>query len=167
MNKIEWIIALLYAKNNEKIYGITRMEKLLFFYLKLKENIGDLNNFKYEAYDYGPHSDDIRDLLYTLREKGVINIETKNTYDFLEIDDIKYEDDIKPINYDKEEIYSLTKVGEDIGAEIRKKMKEDFDYLSDFKRKFNNIKLKRLIQIIYTKYPEMTIKSKIIKNIFG
>ena len=85
MNKIEWIIALLYAKNNGKIYGITRMEKLLFFYLKLKENIGDLNNFKYEAYDYGPHSDDIRDILYTLRDKGVINIETKNTYDFFDV----------------------------------------------------------------------------------
>jgi len=109
MNKIECIIALLFANNSEKIKGITRFEKLLFYYLKQQEQLNKQINFKFEAYDYGPHSDEIRDLLYALQDKKLITIKTLETDNFLEIDDVEIdEEELKPIDYDKQEIYTIT-----------------------------------------------------------
>ncbi len=140
---------------------------MLFLYLNQKEFKKELSNFKFEAYDYGPHSDDIRDLLYTLRDNKIINIKIKETNDFLNSDDIDYDDiSIRPIYYNKEEIYSLTNIGKQIGEKIKNKYL-DFESLDKFKKKFNNLKLRRLIHLIYTKYPNMTTKSKIINEIFG
>lgn len=167
MNKIEWIIALLLAKNEQKINGITRFEKLLFYILKERGELKEKNVFQFEPYDYGPHTDELRDILYALRDKNIIKIETQNTDNFLEIDDMEIdEDELKPINYDKQEVYSLTELGRRIGNKISLKF-ENFKALNDFKSKFNGIPLNRLIQIIYTKYPEMTKKSKIVSEIFG
>ncbi len=165
--KIEWLIALLSADNSKEIYGITRFEKLLFFYLMQNKFLEVFKSFGFEAYDYGPHSDDIRDLLYSLRDIKLIEIRIRDTKDFLNIDDVEIDDkSIKPIYYDKEEIYSLTEKGKEIGRKIEIKF-PDFENLSKFKAKFNKIELRRLIRLIYTKYPEMTAKSKIIKDIFG
>lgn len=167
LNKIEWLIALLHADNSMEIYGITRFEKLLFFYLMQNNFFEAFKSFEFEAYDYGPHSDDIRDLLYSLRDMKLIEIQIRDTNDFLNIDDIEIDDkSIKPIFYDKEEIYSLTEKGKEIGNIIETKF-SDFENFSMFKAKFNKIELRRLIQLIYTKYPAMTTKSKIIKDIFG
>ncbi|KKK64700.1 hypothetical protein LCGC14_2981550, partial [marine sediment metagenome] len=102
--KIEWLIALLYSDNSEKIYGITRFEKLLFLYLMQNKYLEEIKSFGFEAYDYGPHSDDIRDLLYSLRDIKLIEIGTRDTKDFLNIDDVETDKSIKPIYYDKEEI---------------------------------------------------------------
>lgn len=164
--KIEWLIALLYSDNSEKIYGITRFEKLLFLYLMQNKYLEEIKSFGFEAYDYGPHSDDIRDLLYSLRDIKLIEIGTRDTKDFLNIDDVETDKSIKPIYYDKEEIYSLTEKGKDIGSRIKNKF-PNFKDISTFKANFNQIELRRLIQLIYTKYPAMTEKSKILKDIFG
>ena len=165
--KIEWLVALLHADKGEKIYGITRFEKLLFFYLMQNKFLEEIKSFGFKAYDYGPHSDDIRDILYSLRDFKLIDIKIRDTKDFLNIDDIEADDkSIKPIYYDKEEIYLLTEKGKEVGRKIEIKF-HDFENLSKFKAKFNKIELRRLIQIIYTKYPSMTAKSKIIKDIFG
>lgn len=166
MNKYEWIILMLHANNQETIYGITRFEKLLFYYLNLFMK-NDLNEFNFKPYNFGPHSDKIRDILYTLRDRGLIAIRSQRSYDFLEFDDPEEnEEEILPINYAKQEIYKLKNKGEIIAEKIIAKHKPNVDNLSSFKNKLNNIPLRSLIQKIYREYPNMTTKSIIKERIF-
>lgn len=169
LKKIEWIIALLYANNNEPIKGITRLEKLLFFYLNKYMKNNYINNFNFEPYRFGPHSDEIRDILYALRDKGLIEIKLRSTDNLLELDiGVENDEELKPINYDKQEIFKLTPFGMKIAKKIINKNLSlpEFNQLSKFKEKFNKIKLNKLIRIIYTEFPEMTIKSEILDDIY-
>ncbi len=167
MTKIELIFSLLYANNNEPIKGITRFEKLLFYFLKRTKNESVLNSFEFEAYNYGPHTDDLRDLLYALRDKGLIEIKTQDTENLLEIDDIEPDqEELLPIEYDKCEIYQLTPKAIEIAKKVLNKV-PDPDFLEKFKAKFNKMNLKQLIQLVYVEYPDMTINSKIKDTIFN
>ncbi len=157
-NKIEWIIALLYADNCESVHGITKIEKLLFYFLNKFKYLEDAKSFGFEAYRFGPHSDFIRDILYALRDKEIINIYLHNTDNLLDLD---VGDEIKPIYYDKQEIYSLTPKGRAIAKKVIQKI-PDFKQLDQFKNKFNNFKLDKLIRIVYSEFPNMTTKSEII-----
>jgi len=165
MNKIEWLFALLYANNSEPIQGITRFEKLLFYYLNKYKFVEDAKKFNFEAYRFGPHSDHIRDILYALEDKDLIDIKTQSTDNLLEIDvgdDRDFE--LRPINYDKQEIYSLTPKGKEIAERVIQKL-SNFENISNFKREYSRMKLNKLIRIVYAEFPEMTIKSEIIKEI--
>lgn len=157
-SKFEWIIALLYADKCDPIHGITKLEKFLFYFLNKFNYIEDAKAFGFEAYRFGPHSDLIRDILYFLRDKGLIIIQTQDTDNLLELD---VGDEIKPIFYDKQEIYSLTLKGKEIAKGVIKKV-PDFDKLEQFKHQFNNLKLDRLIRLVYSEFPKMTTKSEII-----
>jgi len=154
-NKFEWIIALLYGDNCSPIYGITKLEKLLFYYLNKFEYTQDAKEFGFEAYRFGPHSDFIRDILYFLKDKDIITIQSQETDNVLDLD---VGDEIKPINYDKKEIYSLTNKGKEIAEEVKKKI-PNFERLEQFKNKFNNISLDKLIRLVYSEFPKMTTKN--------
>ncbi len=157
-SKIEWIIAFLFGDNCEPIYGITKLEKLLFYFLNKFNYTEDTKSFGFEAYRFGPHSDFIRDILYFLRDKGLITIETQTTDNILDLD---AGDEIKPIYYNKQEIYSLTQRGKEVAKRVIKKI-PDFEKLDQFKNKFNRFKLDKLIRLVYSEFPSMTIKSEII-----
>lgn len=180
MDKPEWIILMLAANNNEPIKGITRFEKLLFYTLS-KYFKADLPAFGYEAYNFGPHSDEIRDIIYALADADLINVNQENAKSFLEISDVEIEEELQPIDYEKMEEYVLT----DDGVEISKKIRENYlkekiknskekkkhqvnEHLIDnIKQSLNNISLKDLIKLVYTEFPEMTEKSIIKDEILG
>ena len=157
VSKFEWIIALLFGDHCDPIHGITKLEKLLFYFLNKFNHIEDARSFGFEAYRFGPHSDFIRDILYFLRDKGIIIIKTQETDNLLDLD---VGDEIKPIYYDKQEIYSLTPKGREIAKEVIKKI-SDFEKLEQFKNKFNSLKLDKLIRLVYSEFPKMTIESEI------
>ena len=158
VSKFEWIIALLYGDNSDPVYGITKLEKQLFYFLNKFNHIEDAESFGFEAYRFGPHSDLIRDILYFLRDKGIIDIKTQETDNLLDLD---VGDEIKPIYYDKQEIYSLTTKGQKIAEGVIKKI-SDFKDLEQFKNKFNNLKLDKLIRLVYSEFPIMTKNSEIL-----
>ena len=165
MNKIEWLILLLQANDYEPIKGITKFEKLLFYYLK-KQNMADIALFQFQPYNFGPHSDDIRDLLYALRDNGIIEITPRETDNFLEIDDVEEDqEELLPINYNKQESYNLTQKGKEVAKKVMKKF-DKIELLNSYKKKFNRMSLTKLIQIVCLEYPDMAINSK-IKGIIG
>src|SRR2546427_7286069 len=71
-------MALLYdpgktEKTGEEIRGITRLEKLIFLLLKesgFESQTG--GEFSYEAYDYGPYSGELVDILDALKGEGLV-----------------------------------------------------------------------------------------------
>ena len=165
MDKPEWIMLMLAANNNEPIKGITRFEKLLYFTLG-KYFMEDLPIFGYEAYDFGPHSDAIRDVIYALHDVKLIALNVENARTFLEVDNIEYDDnELLPINYDKMEVYSLTAKGVEVANKIRDN--NDVKEIDEIKKKLNSISLRELIRIVYMEFPEMTTKSIIRDEILN
>jgi len=180
---IELIAALLYApgessKINEEIKGITKLIKLIFLLLKesdLKKDIG--NEFNYEAYDYGPFSSEVYDYLEMLKVKKMIIIKEEKINDFREIIDDYIPSENTPDNYEKldikkkqVEIYSLNELGIKFVEWLLGKGKirqTDFRKISDFKKKYNNLSLKKLLKYVYVNYPKERERSLIIDDVLG
>jgi uncharacterized protein YqfB (UPF0267 family) len=160
------------GKQNEEIRGITRIEKLM--YLLLKE--GGFNDVlskevTFEAYDFGPYSSEIYDLLESLKEMDIVNVQEEKVSNFKAIIDIYYakaQGQIEETTGNIMEIYSLT---EDRGFKIAEMLRnrvqpEELKRLEDVKVKYNAMKLDELLRYVYKTYPESAKKSKIIEEIF-
>ena len=173
------MVLLIYSKGqtekiNEEINGITRMEKLM--YLLLKE--GDFEkvfskDITFEAYDFGPYSAEIYDLLESLKEMRIITAREKkisNIKDIIDIYIAEAEGQIEETVGNIMEIYSLT---EDRGFTIAKRLlkervtKEEFERIEQIKANYNAMKLDDLLRYVYKTYPDSTKKSKIIEKILG
>src|SRR2546428_10866699 len=85
------VMALLYApggtgKVGEEIRGITRLEKLVFLLLKVvgfeSRTRGELS---YKAYDYGPYSGELIDILQALKGEGLLQSELVSLESFKEV----------------------------------------------------------------------------------
>jgi len=172
------IIALLYAPGNtgkpsEEIRGITRMEKLLF--LLLKE--ADFENktggeLVYEAYDFGPYSGEVVDILDALKAGGLVTGRVEELQSYSEVVDGlmvsgRYEESAgeKPRTV---EIYALTERGKRVGGALFTGLApEERRALQSIKKRFNAIELNELLEYVYKRYPGMIQKSKILDKILG
>lgn len=175
------LLLLLHAKGhtgeyNEEIKGITRLEKLIYLLLKeggFEEKLK--NDIHFEAYDFGPYSPEVYNILEVLKEMDVVNTRTERYDTFREvIDELLYRElEDQPI-ISKErtmEVYSLT---EDRGLRLIKGLKErgritekDIETVERIKSEYNGLKLDNLLKYVYEKYPESTKKSKIVDKILG
>lgn len=175
------LLLLLHAKGNtgeynEEIKGITRLEKLIYLLLKeggFEEKLK--NDIHFEAYDFGPYSAEVYNILEVLKEMDVVNTRTVRYDTFREvIDELLYRElEDQPI-ISKErtmEVYSLT---EDRGLRLIKGLKErgritekDIETVERIKSEYNGLKLDNLLKYVYEKYPESTKKSKIVDKILG
>ena len=171
------MVLLFYAKGtsekqNEEIRGITRMEKLM--YLLLKEGgFEDVlsKEITFNAYDFGPYSSEIYDILESLKEMGIVNVMEEQISNIQYIIDIYYAKAQGQIEETtgKMEIYSLS---EDRGYKIAKHLQdlvqpEDIKRVEDVKAKYNTMKLNDLLKYVYKTYPDSAKKSKIIEEILG
>ncbi|MDO9537922.1 MAG: hypothetical protein Q7J68_06350 [Thermoplasmata archaeon] len=172
------IVLLCYAKGNsgkqnEEIYGITRMEKLM--YLLLREGGFESilsKEINYEAYDFGPYSSEVYDLLESLKGMAIVEVRKQKITNIKEIVDVYYAEakgQIEEIAEKRMEIYSLTT---DRGFRVAKMLLEgtllgDFQRIEGIKKKYNHISLDDLLRHVYTNYPESAKKSKIIEKILG
>ena len=172
------IIALLYAPGNtgkpsEEIRGITRLEKLLF--LLLKE--ADFENktggeLVYEAYDFGPYSGEVVDILDALKADGLVAGRVEELQSYSEVVDGlmvsgRYEESAaeKPRTV---EIYALTERGKWVGDALFTGLApEERRALQSIKKRFNAIELNELLEYVYKRYPGMIRKSKILDKILG
>lgn len=173
------MVLLLYAKGytgklNEEIKGITRLEKLM--YLLLRE--GDFEEtlsqeVAFEAYDFGPYSAEVYDLLESLRMMEIVEIREERISNMKDIIDIYYaeaEGQIEETTGKFMEVYSLT--GER-GFKIARRLleervtAEELERIENIKEKYNAMKLDDLLKYVYRTYPESAEKSKIIEKIFG
>ena len=172
------MVLLLYAKGytgnlNEEIRGITRLEKLM--YLLLKEGgFGEMlfQEVAFEAYDFGPYSAEVYDLLESLSMMGIVTIRQEEISNIKDIIDIYYAEEEGQVEEPARimEIYSLTR---DRGFRIARKLlqervtDEEFKRVENIKTKYNGLKLEDLLKYVYETYPESAKKSRIIERILG
>ena len=131
----------LLIEEEEAVEGRTRLQKLLFLTQKELEDQGDPIEWGYpfRPYDYGPFAKELYSDLDQLRRRGFV--EEREQY---------FDDNV--IQYD----YILTKNGreyinEELGKESSTKLIET---AKDVKKEFNDIPLRRLIDYVYSEYPE-------------
>ena len=165
------LLALLYAKgstgkNNEPIAGTTRLEKFLFLISRetdLTEPIS--NNYDFTPDNYGPCSHEIFDDIEMLKDANIIVEKQSSKFDQLaEGDDnechypaVDSEDYPKTLR-----IFSLTEKGERIGELLFNSLSEETKKkLNILKKLYNKRPVSKLVQDVYTKYPEMIGESKI------
>lgn len=139
----DFILLLLSADNQKPIEGNLFIQKEMF--LIVKEVYTDLEDeLNFIAYNYGPYSQKLVDLLEDLEENSLIEIDKS----------------------DGNNKYQIT----DSGSEYLKN--KTFD--DDIVRKIHNLKAgsnklgyKGLLRYVYFTYPEYTKNSKIKNDIFG
>ncbi len=172
------VMALLYApghtgRTGEEVRGITRLEKLIFLLLKeggFEKKTG--SELSYEAYDYGPYSGELVDILDALKGEGLVESRSVALESFKEVADglvvavsRSPEANLKPKNV---EIYGLTDKGRTIGeAVFRELTKEERNTIAAIKERFNQVSLNELLEYVYTRYPRMIEKSKIMDQVLG
>lgn len=181
------IMALLYAKGHtgkqcEPIFGKTRLMKMVFLFDKeirskfnLKKTIPNTALPKFESCDYGPFSAQVYEDLEFLVEMGFVDV--------IQVEDAELlEEEIQEYKYwqatsggeEKEqdefqERFCLTTLGREFVKEelLKSLSKEQWDALDEFKRRCTSAELRTLLRYVYTKYPDMTTKSKIRKEVMG
>lgn len=165
------LLALLYAKgstgkNNEPIAGTTRLEKFLFLISRetdLTETIS--KDYDFAPDNYGPCSHEIFDDIEMLKDANILVEKQRKKFNQLaEGDDSEcHYPAVDSDEYPKVlRIFSLTAKGERIGEIL-------FDSLSPenkrkiiiLKKLYNKRPVSKIVQDVYTKYPEMIGESKI------
>lgn len=178
---------LLYAKGHtgtlcEAIRGRTRLMKMVFlfdnevrrkFNLETaipKEVIPDFSPF-----DYGPFSATVfsdLEFLVELRfvevtavaDEGVIDEELQER-EYWQAGSASDDSD----ESDNQEEFGLTELGRQFVEEVLAGAltPEQWDVLHEFKARCTGLNLRSLLQYVYTRYPQMTTKSKIREAILG
>ncbi len=180
------LLALLYCpganKNlNEEVVGRTRITKMIYLFEKEIYNKDFFNNLQiklpdFEPYHYGPFSRELFDDLGFFISIGLIEaaetsipISPADQSELVLESDDSIDDDWAAATFDEstspevELKYSLSTNGikyveENIWGLFSTQQQEN---LSAFKTRINSISLDSLLNYVYNKYPEDTIKSKI------
>lgn len=164
------LLVLLYApgtsnKEGEPIHGITRLVKLMFLLEKetfFKDIIN--KNYKFDAYDYGPFSNEIFDDIEALKTTGILN-ESKTSgqkLEYIDFDEneLNVYERISGISSAKK--YELTPKGIAIGKVLFESLPDDKkNEIIGMKSEYNSMPIKRLLTYVYRNYPEVTKKSVI------
>lgn len=165
-------------EKNEKIYGRTRLTKMMFLFekelYKKFDNLDENSLPNFFAYDYGPFS---KELLDDLRFFKMINFitedNTKNKLSKPELeeylydinDDIGYGDEIDIFDVDipNEVAYQLTEKGINYVEDklLDKLSEKQKQILQRFKEKINKLSLDAILEYVYKKYPDSAENSLI------
>ena len=155
IHKSIFLLLLLYSKGksgdlNEKITGITKLEKLLFL---VKEEVLKKHKLPFEEdyyvfrpYNYGPFTEELFDDIELLSDLG-----------FLPKTDERENDD-----------FVLTSEGAQKASEIKDLLPNDIVAgIENIKKNYADRSLNNLLEYVYTKYPDYTLKSQIKDKILG
>lgn len=175
----ELLLLLLYVDDSTSIRGNTRFQKLIFIFEKELlgqyqfNKLGDSENlftFDFEAYKFGPYSKSFYKhmnffISFGMIEKEEVNIDNdfylENTY----IKDSDLNENEGMVNIQ----YTITQrgkkyVSENLWNQLNQQQRE---VLCSLKQQFNKMPLKDILYYVYSKYPDMTIKSEIIEKIIN
>ena len=137
----EWVLAILYANDRKPVYGKLMLVKQVF--LAAKEVEPDLDKaLGFFAYDLGPYSPSLAQLVDSLVEKRLVSAEGSGG-DF---------------------VFSLTTDGRKAAEEAWNKLPEvTRELLARKRRAWDQLGYRGIVRLVYTKYPEYTGRSKIIE----
>lgn len=158
-----------YGHLNNRINGITRLEKLVF----LIEQAGDLDAFlaetaEFEPYNYGPFSRKVYQAVETLEAYGLLVEE--NAYAETSDDSWESEEIIgfeEPVNY-SERRFVLT----DRGRKYYQSLISDLPaglprQVGALKDRFGALPLRQLLRFVYLQFEEFTTRSVIKDDILS
>lgn len=175
----ELLLLLLYVDDSTSIKGNTRFQKLIFIFEKelLSQyqfnKLGDSANlfsFGFEAYKFGPYSKSFYShmnffISFGMVEKEEVNIDNdfylENTY----IKDSDLNENEGMVNVQ----YTITQRGKKYVSEVLwdQLNQQQCEVLCSLKQQFNKMPLKDILYYVYSKYPDMTIKSEIVEKIIN
>lgn len=136
----------------------------------LEQVVPDTALPKFEAYHYGPFSAEVYADIEFLVDLGFLAYEDVGDLDDTPAEEegeydhwqsgASYDGDDEPVVQQK---FSLTPVGRQFveDGEAGELTKDQWEVLDKFKARCVTSSLKSLLRYVYTKYPEMTTKSKI------
>lgn len=176
------LLLLLAAKGHrgneyEPIQGQTRLMKMVFLFekeiykhFKLGKAISEDAFPNFEAYDYGPYSAQVYTDLEFLVDIGLIDVTDAGTEDGDVVEAVEYEywqattkasDEQETDNLGRK--FSLSQLGKDyVKEELKNQLTgEQWRILHEFKARCTGTSLRALLRYVYTKYEDMTKKSKI------
>lgn len=178
-NSKDLILHFLYSpglslKECEEIKGRTRLQKMIFLFekeiwkkFKSDQSISEDILPEFQAYDFGPFSKQVYDDLEFLINHKLVDVSSGNDEDNISsaelrffLEDIPRDESSKAVS---EESFTLTNLGKKfvVSGGAGKLTTNQKKVLSDFKCKVNSVPLNVLLEYVYTKYPAMTVKSKI------
>ena len=187
-NSKDLLMLLLYAKGHkgqlcEPIRGRTRLMKIVFLFEKeIRRNFNLEKVIPPEAipdftpYEYGPFSPRVYTDLEFLVELGFVKVTPVGEADVLEAERTEYQYWQATTGQEAEEDepffgeeFSLTKLGKSFveEGEAGKLTDEQWRILNEFKARCTGASLGALLRYVYTKYGDMTTKSKIRDEILS
>jgi hypothetical protein len=169
---LDVLILLLYTEGNEAkvgepIEGITRLDKLMYLLSKSPEFAQIIDKgYQFEADNFGPFAPELFDDIEALKQEKVIAVtstrETKNKIETIDEEYVEKEIDIASWKSYPVEKYELTESGMKIGSLLYNCLSEKQKAeLKNIKSVFGKMSLNALLHFVYSKYPDMTGKSKI------
>lgn len=162
---LDLLMVLLYANNQERVEGITRLVKLLFLLIKEGGFQQFEKEYEFEAYDFGPWSARTFSFLESIAEMGLVSIREEPFIDYEEVADDFAEAEVAEIPELVQrmlKVFSLSDRGTKVGQVLYERLSEaERQRLESIKRKFNTMRLDELLQYVYSKYYAYTRKSKI------
>lgn len=172
---VDLMVLLLYANEGKDIRGITKLEKLIYLLLKEGsfEDYSDIiKEYTYKPYDFGPYSEGVYDNIEALKSMNLLEVREEKFENFKEVVDgmiYKYNEDEEYLPKQKTvEIYKLNDRGKKVAEHLEKTLtSNEKRNIEGIKDRYNEMSLKELLQYVYTKYPDSTVKSKIVNKILG
>ncbi len=188
-NSKDLILLMLYAPGRtgkvcEPISGQTRLMKMIFLFkkelyvhFKQGDTISDSAFPNFEAYDYGPYSSQVYEDLEFLVNIELVAIKSDNNAEVLDEEKAEYKywsitnadnGSATPIG----RTFMLTSIGKEFVKEELLSGKNAITpnqllILEKFKSRCVSASLKSLLHYVYSKYGDMTTKSKIKNQILG
>lgn len=141
-----------------RINGITRLEKLLFLIDKECKHANVSEPFKYIAYHYGPYSKEVYEAVELLEEAGLLREHREFTDSDLDrAEELLYSDTTTEISYERQ--FLLTDDGKAVADYLAKshlRLQEQIERLKD---QYAGRSLQNLIFHVYNAYPDYAMRS--------
>lgn len=182
LNGADYLLLLLYLNDKQPILGAIRLTKMMFLFEKevapiLKSKGCDFNNLpEFIAYNFGPFSKDLYEQVELFKGIEFIKVmDLKAKDEMVEVDDwqeMPFADELTNTGYrlnddGKYYKYQLLNTGAKYVEEkiIPGLSNEQIEIIKQFKAKITSLYPKQILKYVYTKYPEFTTKSLIVKEV--
>ncbi|MGE4296015.1 MAG: hypothetical protein AB7E49_09970 [Campylobacterales bacterium] len=176
----EFILLVLHADNRMPINGNTRIQKIMFVFEKELYKQGDFhklsdepNLFKFSAYKFGPFSKEITKHLDFFVKYGMIDRELVKEVDEDLLIENSLEESDDSIDQNASQFgcyrYSITDIGaEFVETKILPMLSvSQWESILKLKKQFTAFGLKKVLNYVYTKYPDMTVNSEILEDVIN
>ena len=151
----------------DRINGITRLEKLLFLVDQECGHQGLIEkSFRFIPYHYGPYSKEIYEAVELLEEAGLVSEHRVFTDSELDrAEELLYSDMTTEISYERQ--FKLTEDGKDVAEYLSNGHPNLQAEISEIKDRYVGLTLQNLIFHVYNQYPEYAESSVIRDRVLG